>query len=153
MNILSSLPRSLRPLTLGHRREIERDVYDELRFHVEMCVQDNLAAGMTPAEARSEAERSFGDSRAIADACLSVQTQHPLRVALRATETLLTLALAFGLAATVFLLANAVFFRAPVSFHDDARRVGIWWHDSETKRWYSGSTHEEFRVFRGLALR
>lgn len=41
--------------------ELERDLDDEIRFHVEMRTKANLAAGMDPQEARMDAERRFGD--------------------------------------------------------------------------------------------
>src|SRR5437773_11813932 len=43
----------------GHKR-LERQLDDEVRFHLEMQIEDNLKAGMNPAEARYAARRSFG---------------------------------------------------------------------------------------------
>src|SRR5215831_10023389 len=43
----------------GHNR-MERDLDDEVRFHLEMQIEDNLKTGMDPAEARNAAMRSFG---------------------------------------------------------------------------------------------
>src|SRR5215469_16565382 len=42
-------------------RRLERDVDDELLSHIEMRTADNLASGMSPAEARSDAQRRFGN--------------------------------------------------------------------------------------------
>src|SRR6478736_7387405 len=44
---------------VGHKR-LERELDEEVRFHVEMQVDDNLKAGMNPEEARYAALRSFG---------------------------------------------------------------------------------------------
>lgn len=41
------------------------DVSDELRFHLEAKVDDLTAQGWTPGDARKEAERQFGDLRAV----------------------------------------------------------------------------------------
>jgi predicted permease len=41
------------------------DVRDELRFHIEAKADDLIAAGWTPDAARREAERQFGDIRAV----------------------------------------------------------------------------------------
>ena len=41
------------------------DVKDELRFHLEAKIDDLVAQGWTPAAARQEAERQFGDLRAV----------------------------------------------------------------------------------------
>ena len=43
----------------GHTR-LERELDDEVRFHLEMHLEANLRAGMNPAEARCAALRSFG---------------------------------------------------------------------------------------------
>ncbi|HEY6330017.1 MAG TPA: ABC transporter permease [Blastocatellia bacterium] len=51
----------IRLRALLHRGERERDLDDELTFHLEMRTRENIEAGMTPAEARRAAERSFGN--------------------------------------------------------------------------------------------
>lgn len=40
---------------------LEEEIEEEIRFHLEMRVQANLEAGMSPEEARADAERRFGD--------------------------------------------------------------------------------------------
>jgi hypothetical protein len=60
----------LRHLNLFDRSgEIERDIDEELRFHLEMRARDNIEAGMTPAEAKIEALRRFGDYDNIKATC------------------------------------------------------------------------------------
>jgi macrolide transport system ATP-binding/permease protein len=44
------------------RRKLEREIEEELQAHVEMRTQDNILAGMTPEEARYDAQRRFGNS-------------------------------------------------------------------------------------------
>jgi hypothetical protein len=43
----------------AHER-LERELEEEVRFHLEMQVEDNLKAGMNPVDARNAARRSFG---------------------------------------------------------------------------------------------
>jgi hypothetical protein len=43
----------------AHTR-LERELDEEVGFHLEMQIEDNLKAGMNPAEARYAALRSFG---------------------------------------------------------------------------------------------
>src|SRR4051812_492101 len=43
----------------GHKRQ-ERELEDEVRFHLQMQMEDNLQAGLEPAEARYAALRNFG---------------------------------------------------------------------------------------------
>ena len=45
----------------GTRTGIERAVEDELEFHFDMTVRDLMANGMSPEDARREAQRRFGD--------------------------------------------------------------------------------------------
>src|SRR5256884_245962 len=45
---------------LFRRRGLEKDLTDELRSHLEMAIEINLRKGMSPADARREALRSFG---------------------------------------------------------------------------------------------
>ena len=37
------------------RNRLERELDDEVRFHLEMQIEDNLKAGMKPADARNAA--------------------------------------------------------------------------------------------------
>src|SRR5579863_6002828 len=41
-------------------RELDSEIDEELRFHLEQRLADNLAAGMTPVDAQSDARRRFG---------------------------------------------------------------------------------------------
>src|ERR1700729_3238882 len=41
--------------------KLQRDIEAELRSHTEMRIEDNLAAGMSPEEARRDALRRFGN--------------------------------------------------------------------------------------------
>src|SRR5438034_79100 len=45
---------------LFRRRRLEKDLDDELRSHLEMAIELNARKGMSPADARREALRSFG---------------------------------------------------------------------------------------------
>ena len=60
------LPR-LRALFRGSRLEDEMD--EELRFHLENQIEDNIKAGMTPEEARYAALRTFGGVEQIKERC------------------------------------------------------------------------------------
>lgn len=44
------------------RETLDNDVEQELRSHLEMRVADNIAAGMTPEDARYDAQKRFGNS-------------------------------------------------------------------------------------------
>ena len=47
----------------GGAGQVQREVEEEVAFHLEMRIRDLVARGMTPDAARAEAERRFGDVR------------------------------------------------------------------------------------------
>jgi predicted permease len=118
-----------------NRRRAAHDVAAELRFHLAACEDDLVAAGWTPADARAEASRRFGDPDAVAAECLTIEGERQARVALRdrlgalaqdvvhAARTLarapaftvtavLTLGLALGATTAMFSVVDAVLLRA-----------------------------------------
>src|SRR5579864_1051282 len=52
---------------LFRRDKLNRDLADELKFHVEMRTRENVAAGMSPKEARDAALRQFGNVGAVTE--------------------------------------------------------------------------------------
>src|SRR5215813_11224831 len=50
-----------RMLSLPRRRRYEREMEEEMRFHLEMQIEQNLSAGMETEEARYAARRQFGN--------------------------------------------------------------------------------------------
>src|SRR5262249_41156761 len=46
---------------LWRSETIHREITDELQFHIDMRVEENIRRGMSPDEARRDAERSFGN--------------------------------------------------------------------------------------------
>lgn len=51
---------------------VEREVREELEFHLEMRIRENVERGMDPAAARDAALRPFGDFEATRRACLRI---------------------------------------------------------------------------------
>jgi hypothetical protein len=58
MRLLDGLTLRLRSLFRGTR--VERELDDELRFHLEEHVRELIGRGVSPAEARTAALRAFG---------------------------------------------------------------------------------------------
>ena len=52
-----------RIISLGRRSRLEREAEAELREHMAMCIDDNIAQGMSRAEAERDARRRFGNPR------------------------------------------------------------------------------------------
>ncbi|MDQ3650755.1 MAG: permease prefix domain 1-containing protein [Acidobacteriota bacterium] len=64
---------SLRLFAMCRQDEIEREVNEELRFHIEMSTHEMLASGMTLENARETAVRRFGDVERVRKMCCEVQ--------------------------------------------------------------------------------
>ena len=66
MSIIKSILQRLRAGTF------EREIEEELQFHIEMRTRDNIAAGMSPEEAKDDALRRFGDFDHVNAECRSI---------------------------------------------------------------------------------
>lgn len=112
---------------LFSRSRVEQDIEDELRSHIEMRMEDNLAAGMSPEQARRDALLRFGnpvgtkERVAAMDVALALENiWSDIRYALRqvrkfpvfAATTILTLALGIGATTAIFTVMNAVLLRS-----------------------------------------
>src|SRR2546426_645944 len=111
----------LRVRALVAPRRIERELDEELAFHLERETQKHLTNGLTPAHARTRARARFGSVPLAADQCRDVRgtafldaLAQDIRYALttfrRAPLAVLTivatLALGLGLIAVVFTFYN-----------------------------------------------
>src|SRR6266540_6370642 len=59
MDKLSQLWRRL--LFYARRDQFDRELEEEMQFHLEMKAEENVAAGVSPEEARYAAQRQFGN--------------------------------------------------------------------------------------------
>jgi predicted permease len=111
---------------LFSRPKLGREIDAELRSHLEMRIEDNMAAGMSPGEARRDALHRFGNPTSInervtaADASLGLENlAFDIRYGLRqlrrspgfALTAILTLALGVGANLVVFGVLNALLLR------------------------------------------
>ena len=67
-----------RLLALLRRRRLERDLDDELAFHLAMREADYEHGGAAPAAARDAAVRRFGNVTYLKEQCRDMWTFHPL---------------------------------------------------------------------------
>ena len=52
------------------QRRLKRQINEEIAFHLEQAVDEEIARGLSPADARREARRRFGSARAVRGLCL-----------------------------------------------------------------------------------
>ena len=118
---------------LFKRDVMERELNDELHFHLEKEVAKNVQAGMTPDEARRQAHAAFGGVERIKDdtrdsrGLVALETLlQDLRYAARGLSArpvftggiVLTLGLGIGANATMFGIVDRLLFRSPATLRD-----------------------------------
>ena len=126
--------------SLFRRNVVERELDEEVRFHLERQVAKNVTAGMTPEEARRAAMREFGGVEQVKEECRDERRVNrietfgaDLRYGFRglrkspgfAAVSVLTLALGIGANTAVFSMVNALLLH-PYKFHDLDTLVRVW---------------------------
>ena len=124
----------LRVRALAFPRRVERELDEELAFHVEREAQKLVAEGLSPAAARARALARFGSVPLVADRCRDARGTAVVdnlvrdilyafrtfrRAPLAALTIVATVGLGLGLISVVFTVYNSIFLRA-----DAVRRPG-----------------------------
>jgi hypothetical protein len=132
-----------------HRRNLEREMDAEMRFHLEMQIERNRAVGMSPEEARRRALRDFGGVEQIKEECRDRRHTwidslwQDVRYALRGLRrdptftvtVVLTLALAIGATTSTFTIVDSTLFR-PLPYRHPDRLVMLMGRSSDSGRVY-----------------
>ncbi|HEY5062205.1 MAG TPA: ABC transporter permease, partial [Gemmatimonadaceae bacterium] len=147
MGIFSGLRARLRALL--NPRVADRELADEIRFHIELETEKNRRLGMSSDDARRVAMAHFGGVQRVREEHQDVRRPHWIedflgdaRFAVRslrrtpglAAAAIVTLALGIGANAAIFSAVNAVVLQPLPMPHSD--RLMMLWEENPEKNWY-----------------
>jgi hypothetical protein len=130
------------------RDQFNRELEEEMRFHLEMKAEENLAVGISPEEARYAARRQFGNQTLLQEVSrdmwgfrsletLAQDLRYGLWMMIKnsgfTVVAALTLALGIGANTAIFTVVNAVLLQ-PLPFHEPERLVRVWRSSAEEDR-------------------
>ncbi|HET6168899.1 MAG TPA: ABC transporter permease [Terracidiphilus sp.] len=144
---------------LARRAEIDSDIAAELQSHIALRIDENIAAGMSPAEARREALLRFGNPTLIKERVAAVDTTLSLDGLARdfhyaarklrrspgfALTAILTLVLGIGANVVVFGVLNALILR-PLNLPGAERLFEV----EQLQQGDTNQSYPDFLDFRG----
>ena len=130
--------------SLFRRRQAEDDLDDELQYHLEQTVEENIRKGMPPDEARFAAQRLVGTVSVVKEQCrdawgigffetLARDLRYAVHVFRRTPlftlVALATLALGVGANATIFTMIENILLH-PLQVRDSSRVLFLNWGDA-----------------------
>ena len=155
-NILRDRLRALR-----QRETVIDDIDREMRLHLDLQTEANIKAGMSPAEAREKARRSFGNVNRAVDAAYDVKggglletltqdVRYGVRMLAKhkafTSIAVVTLALGIGANTAIFSVVNELLLR-PLPYRD-AERVVMLWEVTPEGRHQNTTSRANFRGWR-----
>jgi predicted permease len=150
----------LRLRSIFRRGRMEQELQEELQFHIDHKIEEGIANGLTPAEARKVALRAMGGLEQRKDEARDARRVHwltdfvdDIRFAARSLRrtpgltalVVVTLALGMGLTTTPFSMVDALIFR-PYPVPDPGRVVSLVSTSRESA--FDAFSHPEYRDIR-----
>ena len=146
---------------------LDRELDDEIAFHIEARVEELVARGMSPDAARAEALKRFGDREDLRHYVSSIEVPHmqrvrvvewiesllqDVRVAFRqfvhapsfVLVSAITLALGVGASTAIFSVVRGVLLR-PLPFAQPDRIVQLWQQNDKSQAAFSDPNYEDLR--------
>jgi putative ABC transport system permease protein len=166
LNILAARLRAL-----ARREAVIRDIDEEMRLHLELEAEANVARGMSPAAARRAAMMSFGNYDGARDESYGVRggglmetfwqdIRYGVRVLAKnkgfTFVAVVTLALGIGANTAIFSVVNELLLR-PLPYRDPERLVMLWEvspegrHENTVSRANFSAWREQGQSFEGMA--
>ena len=155
-NIIRDRVRALR-----QRETVLNDIDREMRLHLELQVEANIKAGMTPQEAREKAMHSFGNVNRAVDAAYDVKggglfetLAQDIRYGARmlakhkafTSVAVVTLALGIGANTAIFSVVNELLLR-PLPYRN-AEQIVMLWEVNPDGRHQNSTSRANFRHWR-----
>jgi putative ABC transport system permease protein len=149
-----------------HRRQLDRDLEDEIQFHLEMRARWNRDAGLEPEAALNAARRQFGNQlnwkeaiREMWSLGLIESVIKDVRYAVRSliktpvftVVALLALTLGIGCTTAIFSLVNAVILRS-LPFQNPERLVLLWGNVQRQKVERRGNSYPDYQDWRAQSV-
>src|SRR5918996_5186181 len=146
---------------LRQRETVINDIDREMRSHLELQVEANIRAGMSPEQAREKAMRSFGNVNRAGDAAYDVKggglfetllqdVRYGVRMLAKhkafTAVAVVTLALGIGANTAIFSVVNELLLR-PLPYRD-AERIVTLWEVSPNGRRQNTTSRANFRAWR-----
>jgi predicted permease len=137
----------LRLQTLFYRQRTAQRLDDEMQFHLEQQIAENIATGVSPEEARHAALRAFGNATVLKEETRDTwgwiwleQIAWNLRYAARtlvrtpafSLAAIMVITLGIGATTTLFTIVRSVLL-APLPFADPARLIRFYEHSADDK--------------------